>query len=92
MRYRSHSEQWKQDISTKKVDNNLSLFNKKVTTQRDADRRIGERLGDEVQINFVLQNCIILFVRPTGEERYSQSWRQCNAILISIEKVKKDSK
>ena len=49
---------------------------KKVTTQRDADRRIGERLGDEVQINFVLQNYIILFVRPTGEERYSQSWRQ----------------
>ena len=64
-------------ISTKRADNNVSFFStKKVTTQRDADRRIGERLGDEVQINFVLQNPIILFVRPTGEERYNPSWRQ----------------
>ena len=63
-------------ISTKRADNNVSLKKKKVTTQRDADRRIGERLGDEVQINFVLQNSIILFVRPIGGERYSPSWRQ----------------
>ena len=62
-------------ISTKRADNKF-FSTKKVTTQRDADRRIGERLGDEVQINFVLQNYIILFVRPTGEERYNPSWRQ----------------
>ena len=40
----------------------LFLLKKKVTTQRDADRRIGERLGDEVQINFFVQNYVILFV------------------------------
>ena len=55
----------------------LSFF-KKVTTQRDADRRIGERLGDEVQINFVLQNHIIFIICQTYWRGEIQSELEAN--------------